>query len=181
MAGEVGQMDKIVLSPLMLYEDTEGGWIQYQEKLYMVFCIDMKEAGLKFQGKSVRIRYHPIEFGKEEAFFHITCQDYDNVGERVPDFRRCERIGWIRQFVEAADTGVAIEYEGQVHSLKIWTEQVKNDLRHHILCEELCFMVVVAERDRYCLLITAFYFEHEHSLKKKLKKYEEFIKAKNAS
>lgn len=42
-------------------------------------------------------------------------------------------------------------------------------------------MVVVAERDRYCLLITAFYFDHEHSLRKKLKKYEEFIKAKNAS
>ena len=80
-------MDKIVLSPLMLYEDTEDGWIQYQEKLYMVFCRDMKEAGLKFQGKSVRIRYHPIEFGKEVAFFHITCLDYDNVGERVPYFR----------------------------------------------------------------------------------------------
>lgn len=73
-------MNKIVLSPLILYEDMEGGWTQYQEKLYMVFCRDIKEAGLKFQGKNVMIRYQPIEFGKEEAFFHITCQDYDKVG-----------------------------------------------------------------------------------------------------
>lgn len=98
-------MNKIVLSPLILYEDMEGGWTQYQEKLYMVFCRDIKEAGLKFQGKNVMIRYQPIEFGKEEAFFHITCQDYDKVGERVPDFRRCEWLGWIRQFIEAADAG----------------------------------------------------------------------------
>ena len=46
--------------------------------------------------------------------------------------------------------------------------------------KELRFMVVVAERDKYCLLITAFYLEHDHSLRKKLKKYAQY-KAKNAS
>ena len=44
--------------------------------------------------------------------------------------------------------------------------------------KELRFMVVVAERDKYCLLITAFYLEHDHSLRKKLKKYAQY-KAKN--
>ena len=84
------------------------------------------------------------------------------------------------QFIEAADSGKQLQFENDAYELKIWTVQVKNDLRYHILCEELRFMVVVAERERYCLLITAFYFEYDHSLEKKLKKYEEY-KAKNAS
>ena len=175
MAGEAIQMNKVTLSPFMLYEDVKGGWIEYQEKLYTVFCRDLKNAGLEFHGKAVKIRYQPIEFGKEEAFFHITCQDYDKNGERVPDFRRCERIEWVRQFIEAAESEAQVEFQNETYDLKIWTEQVKNDHRFHILCEELRFLVVVAERDKYCLLITAFYFEHDHTLRKKLKKYNFYV------
>lgn len=172
-------MRKVSLAPLIFFEDAEGGWKEYQDKLYSVFCRDLKYTGCSFKGKTVQIRYQPIEFGKEEAFFHITCQDYKKDGDRVPDFRRCERIAWVRQFVEAADTGALVEFEGSTYELKIWTEHVKNDLRYHILCEELRFMVVIAERDRYCLLITAFYFEYAHSLRKKLEKYNKY-KTKNA-
>lgn len=46
--------------------------------------------------------------------------------------------------------------------------------RVHILLEEERYMVVVECRKDYCLLITAFYFEHDHSLNKKLKKYDEY-------
>ena len=35
-------------------------------------------------------------------------------------------------------------------------------------------MVVVEPRESYCLLITAFYFDHEHTLEKKLKHYEKY-------
>ena len=118
-------------------------------------------------------------YGKEEAFFHITCQDYNKDNERVPDFRRCERIKWVKQFIEAADTNSNDEFEGISYELKIWTENYKINLRYHIMCEELRFMVVLEERERYCLLITAFYFDHDHTLKKKFKKYEEY-KAENA-
>lgn len=172
-------MHKVSLAELIVFEDIEGGWAEYQDKLYSVFCRDLKDTGFSFKEKTVKIRYQPIEYGKEEAFFHITCQDFKKDSDRVPDFRRCERIAWVRQFVEAADADALVEFEGFAYELKIWTEYVKNDLRYHILCEELKFMVVVAERDRYCLLITAFYFEYEHSLKKKLEKYKEY-KAKNA-
>lgn len=162
-------MDKVTLSSLIYYEDAENGWQEYQKELYKIFCRDIKDGELTFKGKIVKIRYQPIKFGKEEAFFHITCQDYNKGGERVPDFRRCERIKWIRQFIKAAEIRAKVEYNGQSYDLKIWTEQIKRELRYHILCEELRFMVVVAERDKYCLLITAFYFDHDHSLRKKLK------------
>ena len=69
----------------------------------------------------------------------------------VPDFRRCERIAWVRQFVEAADAEVPVEFEGSTYELKIWTERVKNDLRYHILCEELKFMENVNEKTQKSL------------------------------
>lgn len=47
-------------------------------------------------------------------------------------------------------------------------------MRVHILLEEEKYIVVVEPRATYCLLITAFYFEHDHALEKKLKHYEEF-------
>lgn len=171
-------MDYLALSSLLLFENMENDWQQYETKLYQIFCRDLKSNSLYFHGKEVHIRYQPMEFNKEEAFFHVTCQDYKKSGDRVPDFRRCERIEWIREFIEAADSNSGIEFNGKQYHLKIWPEQVKNDLRYHILCEELRFIVVVAERDRYCLLITAFYFEHDHSLQKKVKKYNDFCKQK---
>lgn len=173
-------MNTVVLSPLMLYENEEKGWKAYEENLYSVFCHDLRDGDLTYRGKTLKIRYQPMEYDKEEAFFHITCQDYKKDGDRVPDFRRCERIRWVKQFICADDENAKVEFEGTSYELKTWAEQVKNDLRHHILCEELKYMVVVAERDRYCLLITAYYFEHDHSLMKKLKKYNAY-KAKNAS
>lgn len=42
-------------------------------------------------------------------------------------------------------------------------------------------MVVVEKRENYNLLITAFYFDREHTLIKKLNKYKQYAKAKSAS
>ena len=44
--------------------------------------------------------------------------------------------------------------------------------------EEEKYMVVIEKRKTYCLLITAFYIEREHTLQKKLKKYYQYKKDK---
>lgn len=62
-------MQKVSLAALIFFEDIEGGWMEYQDKLYSVFCRDLKDSEFTFKGKIVKIRYQPIEFGKEEAFF----------------------------------------------------------------------------------------------------------------
>lgn len=175
-------MDCNWLPELMLYEDYQS-WDDYQEAIYKVFCEDFKESSPEFKGQKVKVRYHPIEFGKEEAFFHITCQDYRKDGERVPDFRRCERIKWVRKFIENYNCNQR-ECE-HCEGVKVWREPYKSNSRVHILLEEERYMVVIECRKDYCLLITAFYFEHDHSLNKKLKKYDEYknelYKAKSAS
>ena len=168
------------LPELMLYEDYES-WDEYQDAIYGVFCDDFKKSYPIYDGKRVKIRYQPIEYNREEGFYHVTCQDYQKDGERVPDLRRCERIKWVRKFIEHYDCNLdeCTECEG----MKVWEQDYHNNKRVHILLEEEKYMVVIEKRKTYCLLITAFYIEREHTLQKKLKKYYQYKKdtAKGAS
>ena len=153
-------------------DDYSKSWQSYQDVLYEIFKRDFIDSHPTFEDKNVNIRRHPMSFGKEEAFFHTTCQDYLKDGERVPDFRRCERIRWIRAFIENynCDPSRCDDCDG----IKVWSEPYKNTTRVHLLLAEERYMVVLERRESYCLLITAFYFEHDHALEKKLKHYEAY-------
>lgn len=160
------------LPDLVLFNDYSNNWNNYQEVIYNIFKEDIVDNPLSFDGKIIKIRWQPIEYGKPEAFFHVTCQDYNKDGKRLPDFRRCERIRWIRAFIKnyKCDSSLCESCAG----VKVWNEICQNKMRVHILLEEERYIVVVEPRENYCLLITAFYFEHNHALKKKLKRYEKF-------
>lgn len=155
---------------LICYEGQE--WSDYQNTLYEIFRHDFIETHPIFEEKKVNIRFHPIEYGKEEAFFHVTCQDYLKDGEREPDFRRCERIKWVRSFIENynCDSTLCESCNG----VKVWSQPYKSTSRVHILLEEERYMVVVERRDTYCLLITAFYFDRHHELTRALKHYNQY-------
>lgn len=160
------------LPQLEFYEDYDS-WNDYQNVLYGIFKNDFINEHPTYNGSRVNIRRHPIEFGKEEAFFHITCQDYTKTGDRSPDFRRCERIRWVRAFIEnSCDASMCEKCDGII----TWIEPFKGNDRVHILLKEERYMVVLELRSSYCLLITAFYFDHDHALEKKLKHYEKYKK-----
>lgn len=120
----------------------------------------------------MNVRHYPIEYGKEDAFFHTTCKDYRGQGERAPDFRRCERIRWIRAFIENynCDASLCEECDG----VKVWREPFKSRTRVHILLEEERYVVILEEREKYFLLITAFYLDYDNALQKQLKHYEQY-------
>lgn len=164
--------DNCWLPKLEFWEDYGSDYSKYQDALYEIFKSDFIKSRPEFEGKQVNIRRHPIEYGREEAFFHVTCQDYMKNGERVPDLRRCERIRWVRAFIENYNCD-PVQCEA-CEGIKVWSEPYKNTARVHMLLEEERYMVVVKRRDSYCLLITAFYFNQEHSLRKKLKHYEQY-------
>lgn len=159
------------LPDLIICEDLSK-FNEYQENIYQIFKKDFIETHPEFFGKQVKIRFHPMEYGKEEAFFHVTCQDYLKDGERVPDLRRCERIRWVRGFIENynCDSSICTSCDG----IKIWDEPYKSNIRTHILLEPERYLVVVEKRPSYCLLITAFYFDQEHRLEKALKRYKTY-------
>lgn len=161
------------LPDLVLYEDLSA-WQEYEKILYSIFSSDFIKSRPYYKGKPVFIRKHPIEQGKEEAFFHVTCQDYDKNGNRLPDLRRCERIRWVRSFIENYDCDPT--KCPSCDGVKVWQEPYKMYSRTFILLEEERYIVIIENREEYNLLITAFYFDREHRLKKTLKRYEKSLK-----
>jgi hypothetical protein len=150
-------------------------WHRYESVLYEVFKADFIDSQPVFEEKSVYVRKHPREHNKEKAFFHITCQDYSKDGNRNPDFRRCERIRWVRSFIEnhQCNPSQCQDCDG----VKVWEEDAPRGTykRVHLLLEEERYLVVIERRKAYCLLVTAFYFEQDHSLQKKLQHYREWL------
>lgn len=150
------------LPPLYPLSECGGNWGVYVNAVYAIFHADfILNTGLIFRGKPVRLKRYPVEYDKEATFWHVTsCGAVEE--DRTPDLRRCERIRWLKAFLENVDDP----------SLKVWTEIVKNEPRIHIWCEDFDYLVVVADRGEYCLLWTAFCIEHSHQRRKYQKKWE---------
>ncbi len=153
-----------------IFDNNKTTWKNYEDLLYSIFRKDFIDSHPYFENKIVNIRKHPMEFDKEEAFFHITCQDYSKSNNRQPDLRRCERIRWVRAFIENYNK-CSTSFCDSCDGVKIWSEPYGNTERTHLLLEEERYIVVLEKRNNYVLLITAFYFEHDHALKKKLNHY----------
>lgn len=155
--------------PQLELRDSSESWLVYENRLYEIFRKDFIESHPKFEGKIVQIRRHPIVNDKEEAFYHVICQDYLKDGNRVPDFRRCERIRWIKSFIENYNCNPKLC--NGCEGVKVWVKPYKTNQRICLFLEEERYIVVLEKREKYCLLITAFYIEHEHSLEKKRKEF----------
>lgn len=156
------------MPPLILLNDFNGDFEQYLEAVYAIFKRDFVDSKPSWEGKRFALKKYPIEFGKEHTFYHITHEGHDEES-RTPDFRRMERIAFPRVMID----------NHTYPQLKVWEKRINNANRIHILHEEEKFLVVLEIRQDYFLLWTAFYIEYEHSMKKKLKEYEEYINSKD--
>jgi hypothetical protein len=78
----------------------------------------------------------------------------------------------VRAFIENydCDPSKCEECDG----VKVWNEPYGSKTRVHLLLEEERYMVVLERREGYYLLITAFYFDYNHALRKQLKHYEQY-------
>ena len=145
----------------------------YERQLYSIFKQDFVDSRPLFEEKPVTIRREPRINGYEQAFFHLTSKSYTNCEERCPDPRRCERIRWIRAFIEnyQCDPNLCTDCDG----VKVWREPYdSNRIRIHLLLEEEKYLVILEQRETYILLITAYYLDYPHSLEKQIKRYKRF-------
>lgn len=160
--------------------DFENDYQEYENNLYLKYQRDFINTQPFFEGKQVKVRFYPKINGYEESFIHFTCKNYENIEERELDFRRCERLHWIRRVIEnylCKNTCTNSNCDG----IKIWEEPYKMYLRVHFLFEEERYLVIIEKRKDYNLLITAYYLEYDNALEKQLKRYCRFKKAKDAS
>lgn len=151
-------------------------WAAYDELLYRIFKSELIESRPVYRGLPVQIRYEPRFDGREEAYWHLTCKDYDNKSglpeDRQPDVERCERIRWPKAFIEQNQECTSCSYPNGCNGAIIWASTHKsrhqNRKRVKILVEEERYMVVLESRERYWLLITAFYFQDDRKLMRTL-------------
>lgn len=161
--------EQLTFPDLICIEDFNGDFKTYFEYIYSIFETDFIKNKPLYNGMLVNTQRYPEKDGMHRTFYHITHEgEIEN--EREPDLRRMERIRFPK---------FCIEYSTHKDFL-IWIKDIKSDKRVHILNEKERYIVVLTERKNYYLFWTAFYIEHNHTLRKKIKEYEAYIKTKTA-
>ena len=156
--------------PALVCLDQHGGdWDTYIDAVYAVFRRDFVDSRPKFRGVALGLKRLPLTDGREATFWHMASEG-EKEDERIPELRRCERIGWPRP---------TIEHEADPE-IKVWEEHRRgNEYRVHIWLEADDYVVVLARRragqpDEYVLPWTAFVVESGHyrrGLQKRFEKY----------
>ena len=152
---------QLCVPPLVLLDDYDGIWEEYENALYDFFCEDFVRNRTHFRGSEIGVKRHPELKGKPATFWHITSTGVIE-NERTPDLRRCERIRWPKPMIEACDEP----------EIKVWYELRGGERRIHIWLKDFDYVVVVAVRKGYHLLWTAFWIEYAHQRRGLQKRFE---------
>ena len=152
------------LPPLVTLDDCHGDVNAYLELLYSFFRKDFIDNPIYFNGKPLRVRRHPMPKGKEKSFWHIL--GHDEFQETPDDVERMKRIRWPKAII--VHRGDAL--------VKVWKEERRWRLWYN---DE--YLVVIEERERYVLFITAYTTDYRHTVDKLQRSFENAKKAEAAS
>jgi hypothetical protein len=141
---------------------------KYYDEVYSYFKDDFIHSRPVFQNKAVGLQVEPIVNGKEQTFHHITTEGEEP--NRTISIPRCERILWNKSIIEANH-----------FAIKIWKARYpKNQLRTIIWFEEKDYVIILREAREYCVFITAYPIDYNHTKRKLRKSYEDSKKAETA-
>ena len=151
------------------------------EMLYVIFCRDIRDSGLRYAGKEVWI-FKNMEDGKETIFWHLTSRKkkeeriprrkrkfftnaHNNLEpERLPDLRRCERLPWVKPL---------IEHFGDPEVLAWDYEEGDRTIKTYVWMREFNFVVIMKKfPDGKRRLITSFYVDSKYKKQDFQRKYE---------
>jgi hypothetical protein len=156
---------QLSLPALILFEDYKGNFALYNEAVYTVFKNDFVKNRPVFQNKRLALKAHPLIDGKEYTYNHFTHSGHIET-ERVPDFRRMERIGFPKPMIDFSDD----------KSLKVWRNKRGSSERILILHTDERYLVVLEDRKNYILPWTAYLIEDDSRLRRLLTEYQHYIK-----
>lgn len=157
------------LPELIFFSAHRGHWPDYLDALHRKFTNDFVHSLPSWPGKRVAVKRHPEIDGKSATFWHLISEGAVEA-DRIPDMRRCERIGWPRPIMDAFD-----EQEPRVSSQLVWwKERRRSEDRYLLAPDDFSYLVVVADRGTYVLPWTAFVLEHEHQRRKRRQAFEAY-------
>lgn len=134
--------------------------------LYSFFHRDFVASRTELAGKIwINPRSHRLDDGKEMDFWHLTTRDTKRqvkqgkttviVKERLPDFRRSERIEWVRQIITGHN-------QPEVKMFYHLENNDKRDLRLYLWAHQLDFVVILQKIGRgSAFLVTSFYLDYQ--------------------
>ena len=131
--------------------------------LYGIFEKDFKRTRPELLGSPVWWdRRLDEEYGYEEGFWHLISRDDKVAGERIPDFRRAERLSWCQPtIVHTKDKAI-----------KVWNyEEGKGRARTYLWLEGWDYCIVLQKRRNAMILITAFHLDGDSKKRNLSKKY----------
>ncbi|HBF35406.1 TPA: hypothetical protein DDW35_12665 [Candidatus Sumerlaeota bacterium] len=161
------------LPTLILFEDCCGDWPQYLSILYEQFKKDFVFSKPSFPLGRIELKKYPIVEDKEATFWHFISEG-DIETQRIPDFRRCERIAWPKPIIEAFNTGKVVWWEN--------TRQTKRGPQESLIIalENFNYWIVLRKRENYFIPWTAYYPSQDHQRRKMQKEYEVWLIKKSA-
>lgn len=151
---------------LLPFTAFDGDWARYEDELYGIFINEIARGRLAFRDARVNCRRQPETEGRWAAFWHLV-QEGRVEDDRTPDLRRCERIRWVRWVIEnAADDAEIDEWQNtrgtEVNTLLWYREE---------------YLVVLAQRQDYWLLRTAYCTEKSGRIRQLRKERDAFLAA----
>ena len=148
--------------------DLQGTWAAILDRLYTVFCRDFKKGAVHHRG--MRILYDnrilPDGGNKEEGFWHVVSRQDRDMGERLFDYRRSERLPWARPTMESPEIS-AIKVFDYNHGPK------DTGVRRYIWLAELDYVLILQKKKKVLFWITAYYVDSEGRRKDLARRYEE--------
>lgn len=130
---------------------------EVMEHLYAIFRADFVANPVTYQGFQVWF-FPEMERGKELIFWHLVeREDPPRSGNRLPDFRRAERLPWARPLL--------LNHTDQ--AVLAWDfEEAASDVRSYVWLKDLDYVVVMKRYpDGARRLITAYWIDYESKRK----------------
>jgi hypothetical protein len=155
--------------PELIYLNDYGGNFQlYMEAVYAIFERDLLRKRPKFGFYELSLKNNPLFQQRSYTFYHLTHKG-EIEKERTPDFRCCERIGWVKPTIENVENW----------NLKFWEQSRNGKSRVCIQLsveDDVDYFVILDVRVKCVIIWTAFVAEYEHEKRKKEKEYQNWVK-----
>lgn len=140
---------------------------EYISNIYSLFRNDFIDHTVSFNGSVVDIDHSKGLSGRENGFEHVVTNDYEKENKRFPDFKRCERIRWIRYFIEECGCHDKLQCDDSLcEGIKVWEKRHGKHSRIKFLLSEESYIVIIERRKNWFILVTAYYIDQDHTMAK---------------
>lgn len=146
-----------------------GNFTQYFSALFDVFEKEYIKTHPYYDGKRVVTKRYPEEETMHRTFYHLTHSG-DDEKNREPNLERMSMILYPKFCIENSSHEEFI----------VWENERGKDERVLILHLETKYLTVITKRKDYYILTTAYLLDKPHAIRKCLKEYKAYIKAKTA-